>query len=143
MEEGIKSIPDIVAEKFGVKTVDPATLSPLTMAFVGDAVYSIIIRTLVVCRGNTKSSRLHDMTSRLVSAKGQCMVADKWESEELLSEKEREIFRRGVNASPKSQAKNATTYQYHRATGVETLAGYLYLSGQEERLTDLIRAGIE
>lgn len=117
--------------------------SPLTLAFIGDGVYSLIIRTMVVNQGNTANGKLHTKSTSYVSAKAQAAMADFWVEKELLSESEYEIFRRGMNAKPHSQAKNASTIDYHKATGLEALSGYLYQSGQLDRLIKLIKVGLE
>lgn len=119
------------------------TISPLTFAFVGDAVYSLIMRTMVVDRGNTANGKLHSKTTAYVSARAQAEMADKWINREMLNDEEMAVLRRGINAKPHSVAKSASTYEYHRATGVETLAGYLYLKGDTARLVELIKKGLD
>lgn len=117
--------------------------SPLTLAFVGDAVFSLIFRTMVVNQGNSANGKLHTKTTKYVSAPAQAKLADWWQDNGVLTEEEHDIYRRGMNAKPKSQAKNASTIDYHKATGVEALCGYLYQKGETKRLIELIKLGIE
>lgn len=145
MEEKIKSA-DLflqISECFGVPKTPLGAMSPLTLAFLGDAVYSIVIRTIVVNKGNTASHKLHGKSTEYVSAPAQAKLAELLLERELLSEEEQEILRRGVNAKPKSQAKHASTKEYHLATGLETLCGYLYLAGRTDRLLELMSQVLE
>ena len=134
MEESIRSA-------FGLKYKEPRSYSPLTLAYVGDSVYELIIRTYIVehAARSLKSMNIED--AALARAVTQARVASAIEP--LLSEEEAEIYRRGRNASPESRAKHASMQEYRMATGLEALTGYLYLSGRTERLTELIKTGWE
>ncbi len=110
--------------------------SPLTFAFLGDAVYSLYVRVILVRRGNTSASKLHKRTSVIVKAEAQARAMDVLM--ESLTEEEAAIARRGINARPEHHAKNASLADYHKATGLEALFGYLYLSGQKDRIAELI-----
>ncbi len=110
--------------------------SPLTFAFLGDAVYSLYVRDILVRRGNTSAAKLHKHTSGIVKAGAQARAMDTLM--ESLTEEESAIARRGINARPEHHAKNASLSDYHKATGLEALFGYLYLSGQNERIRELI-----
>ncbi len=123
------------------KKTDIRTYSPLALAFLGDAVFSLVIRTVVVSEGNRQAQKLHQATSYYVCAGAQAKIGDA--IAELLTEEERVIYRRGRNANPAHQAKNATTEEYLKATALETLCGYLYLQDETERMLELIREGIE
>lgn len=114
---------------------DFSQYSPLVLAYMGDAVYELFVRRFLVSRENMPVAKLHKSATALVKAKGQ---SDRFlKVEAMLSEEEAAVFRRGRNA--KSHVpKNADMADYKRATGVEALLGYLYLSGREERLTELI-----
>lgn len=117
---------------------DIRTYSPLTFAFLGDAVYGLYVRSALVKRGNTQARKLHDMASRVVSAAAQARVYDSLLEWEDITEEERTILRRGCNAHVTHQAKNATGSDYHKATGLEALFGYLYLLGRTERIEEIL-----
>ncbi|WP_434309235.1 Mini-ribonuclease 3 [Hominifimenecus sp. rT4P-3] len=134
MEESIRA-------SFALPGGDVRTYSPLTLAFLGDAVYELVIRTKIVEQGSRPPKQLHLATSKLVKAETQSKMAELLA--EYLTEEEIMVYRRGRNAHPATTAKHATTGDYRRATGFEALMGYLYLSGQEERMIALIRQGLE
>lgn len=116
------------------------TYSPLSFAYVGDAVYEIMIRTMLVTNGNRRATDYHKAAIGYVNAAGQTQMMSKIQP--LLSEEELAIFKRGKNAKPASTAKNQSLHDYRIATGFETLVGYLYLAGRKERLLELINAGV-
>ena len=115
-------------------------LSPLALAFVGDAVFDLIVRTTTVMEGNRPVDKLNRDKVRVVNAAAQAALAGRIEG--LLTEEEKAVFRRGKNAKIHTSAKNQTLKDYRQATGLEALCGYLYLSGRNARLTELIRAGL-
>ena len=119
---------------------DITTFSPLTLAFLGDAVYEVIIRTMVVCEGNTQVNKLHKKSSNLVKAEAQANMIKSLMDE--LSEEELAYYKRGRNAKSYTSAKNATIADYRMATGFEVFEGYLYLTRQSERMMELIKKGI-
>ena len=127
-------------EKFGLGEVDVHTYSPLTLAYMGDAVYELVIRTMLVDRGNRQPSKLHRLSRGLVKAGPQAAMAEAIAP--LLTEEEMQVYRRGRNAKSATSAKNATVSDYRRATGFEALMGYLYLRGEQRRMIDLIHAGV-
>ena len=110
--------------------------SPLVLAYVGDAVYEIYIRTLLSKNGNMPVNKLHKEATRFVRAKSQSKIShfleDKLTGEEL------RVYKRGRNASSNTHAKNADIVDYRHATGFEALVGYLYLSKNEERLNEIL-----
>ena len=114
--------------------------SPLTLAFMGDAVYEREIREYVVRSGNTTPAKLNRKSSALAKASTQSEMARLLEED--LTEEEKEILRRGRNAHPRTMAKNASMSDYRAATGLEALFGYLYLSGREERAKELFLLGL-
>ena len=118
-------------------------LSPLTLAFVGDTVWALAVSTMVVNRGNAGGAKLNEEFTACVSARAQSRIALFLEESEKLTPQEMEIYRRGVNAKPHSKAKNASSFEYHKATGLEALAGYLFMSGQTERLLELMAEGLK
>ena len=107
------------------------------LAYVGDAVYELYVRMHIVARFGGQSGVLHKKAVRYVSAPAQAKAIRARHAD--LSEEEQNVFRRGKNGHQGSMAKNASPSDYKYATGLETLIGYLYLSGKEERMEDLIR----
>lgn len=130
-----------IRERFDVTEVDIRTYSPLTLAYIGDGIYDLVIRSVVVGEGNTKASQLHQHTSHLVKAHSQSAMMEYLLP--VLSEEEETVYRRGRNAKSPTMAKNATMGDYRRATGFEALMGYLYLADRFERMLDLIAIGLE
>ena len=116
--------------------------SPLVLAWIGDAVYGMIIRTLLISDGNMPVDRLNKKASRLVCAKAQADVIHVL-MDDVLNEEEKVIFRRGRNAKSFSVAKNASVTDYRHATGMEALCGYLYLKDDINRLLYLLKEGLE
>lgn len=130
-----------IKRQFGVEEVDIRTYSPLALAYIGDGVFDLIIRTIVVGRGNTRANKLHCRTSHIVKAHTQAMLAEKLLP--YLTEEENSVYRRGRNAHSPTMAKNATVADYRKATGLEALVGYLYLTEQFERILFLVKEGLE
>ena len=122
------------------KEKKPEQFSPLVLAFIGDAVYSLIIRTLIVERGNMQVNKMHRAVSQLVKAQAQQEVYHAIEG--LLTEEEQAVFKRGRNAKSHTSAKNASITEYRNATGMEALVGYLYLSGDMDRILYLMSEGL-
>ena len=139
MEESITILSAIKSE-FDCKETDLRTYSPLTLAYIGDAIYDLVIRTIVVERGNKSANNLHKKTITYVNARVQAKMIDTLESE--LTGEETAIYHRGRNAKSYTAAKNASIIEYRKATGLEALCGYLYLNGQQERLLCLIHEAI-
>ena len=140
MEESL-SLLGAIRKKFVCDRVDIRTYSPLTLAFVGDCIYDLVIRTIVVERGNTAPGVLHTKKSSIVKAQAQAAQADAL-MEELTAE-EQAVYRRGRNAHSHWEAKNASIGDYRKATGLEALYGFLYLTDQTDRLLWLIAKGLE
>ncbi|MBR0410846.1 MAG: ribonuclease III [Eubacterium sp.] len=115
--------------------------SPLSFAYIGDAVYELVIRTAIVSRCNTKPDRYHHETIRYVNAAAQAELMKKITP--LLTQAELVYYRRGLNARPATTAKNQSRRDYRYATALEVLTGYLYLTGQTERIITLISRGLE
>ncbi|MCC8082263.1 MAG: ribonuclease III [Lachnospiraceae bacterium] len=129
-----------IKQYFHVKDVDIRTYSPLALAYIGDGIYDLVIRSLVVGHGNVRPGQLHQHTSHLVKAHSQSEMMEAILPE--LTESEEDYYRRGRNAKSPTMAKNATMADYRRATGFEALMGYLYLTDQFERLLYLVNAGL-
>ncbi|ONI37802.1 ribonuclease III [Candidatus Epulonipiscium fishelsonii] len=115
--------------------------SPLALAYIGDGVYEIFIRTYVLEKGNMPVNKLHKASKNFVCADGQAKIY--YAIENLLNEEELAVLKRGRNAKSVSAPKNADIRTYRLATGVEALIGYLYLQGNIERIKELVRIGIE
>lgn len=122
--------------RFCPMEIDLHTVSPLNLAFVGDAVYEIMVRERLVCLANRPNKELHQLAVKQVRAEAQAAALDKIFP--LLTEQESAIYRRGRNAHTARSGGD-----YHKATGFEALFGYLYLSGQTERLQELFAITLE
>ena len=130
-----------IHKEFGSGGVDIRTYSPLTLAYIGDAVFEIIIRTLIVEKGQRAANTLHRHTTKIVCAQTQAkMIEAVYES---LTEEEQEVYRRGKNTKTNSSAKNASLSDYHKATGFEALCGYLFLKDNMERIIQIIGQSLE
>lgn len=139
MEEGV-SLLNLIKKSFDLKEVDIRTYSPLTLAYIGDAVYDLIFRTIVVEKGNASPNKLHLRTVKYVKAPAQALFIE--EIMDQLTEDELAVYKRGKNAKPYTMAKNAAPGEYKKATGLEALVGYLYLTDQMERILELIQIGL-
>ncbi|ALS02300.1 Mini-ribonuclease 3 [Enterococcus silesiacus] len=117
---------------------DYTQLNGLALAYVGDAIYEIYIRDYLVELGQTKPNILHRMATHYVSAKAQAFLIQAMLDEQLLTENEELMYKRGRNAKSHTSAKNADITTYRIATGFESLMGYLHLTKQTERLEELI-----
>lgn len=111
-------------------------LSPVTLAFVGDAVYSLYVRQKLVLEGDYPAGTLQKLSSAEVSAHGQNELLHRIESG--FTEEEAAIFKRGRNAKKPSHSKNADIAEYNNSTGFEAVIGWLYLTGQNQRLLQLL-----
>ncbi|MCI6005948.1 MAG: ribonuclease III [Blautia sp.] len=131
---------DKLKELFQLEDRDLRTYSPLTLAYIGDAVYEVVIRTVLVKKGNCPVNQLHRQASSLVRASAQSDIMDILEP--MLTEEEHSVYKRGRNAHSPTMAKNASMSDYRRATGFEALIGYLYLKEDYARMLELIRMGI-
>lgn len=127
-------------ELFHLKDQDIRSYSPLTLAYIGDGIYELLIRTILVKNGNCPVSRIHKKASSLVKASAQSAIMER--IEEQLTEEEHAVYKRGRNAHSPTMARHATMADYRRATGFESLMGYLYLKEEYTRMVDLVRMGI-
>ena len=128
-------------DEFGLVEQDIRTYSPLTLAYIGDAIFELVVRTVLVERKNTQAEKLHKAATKIVKAETQALMIEALKED--LTEEELAVFKRGRNAKAMTRAKNATMSEYRRATGFEALMGYLYLKGDMERMIELIRLGLE
>ena len=125
---------------FQCKSVDVRTYSPLTLAYIGDAIFDVVIRTVVVERANRPANQLHKETVKYVKAETQAQMIEVLMP--LFTEEELAVYKRGKNAKPYTKAKNASYGEYHKATGFEAVIGYLYLQDNMPRILELVQTGI-
>ena len=128
-------------EQFQLKDPDIRSYSPLTLAYIGDGIYELYIRTILIKQGNCQVNKLHKQASRLVKAQAQ--VGDGASAGATFYPGRRSSLQESRNAKSYTTAKNATTGDYRRATGFEAVMGYLYLTDQYCRMIDLIKIGLE
>ena len=140
MEESLDLYKSIL-DQFQIKKQNVCTYSPLTLAYIGDAIYEIIIRTIVVGEGNRQVNQLHKKSSNLAKAATQAEMVLKLQP--FLEEEEDQIYKRGRNAKTYTAAKNAYIIDYRNATGFEALMGYLYMQGKTKRMFELVKKGME
>lgn len=141
MEKSIDSFVEYLKEEFRLEDKDVRTYSPLTLAYIGDAIFDLVIRTLLVKKGNCQPNKLHERASRIVKASAQAQMIEQLMPD--LTDEEINIYKRGRNAKSYTKAKNATVSDYRRATGLEALMGYLYLKEDTKRIIELIKKGLD
>ena len=127
-------------EQFELPDIDVKSYSPLVLAYIGDGIYELVIRTAVVGQGNRQANALHKKTSTYVKASAQAAMMEA--ILEDLTEEEQAVYKRGRNAKTVSMAKHATMHDYRHATGFEALMGYLYLKEDYSRIVELVRKGL-
>lgn len=133
--------PQLMKQALNLQDVDVRTYSPLVLAYIGDAVYELMIRTKVINHGSMQVNKMHKKSASLVKAETQANLI-KVLSEEL-TEEEMAVYKRGRNAKAVTTAKHATMIDYRMATGFEALMGYLYLTERYERMFELVHDGLE
>lgn len=129
-----------IRKEFALEQQDLQTYSPLALAYIGDAIYELIIRSVAVGQGNRQVNKLHQQASRFAKAQAQSEMIETLLP--LLKEEELRIYKRGRNAKSYTTAKNASVNDYRRATGFEALMGYLYLNGSMQRLLELVKTAV-
>lgn len=130
-----------IEDAFELESVNVAQYSPLTLAYIGDCVYELIIRTNLVYMGNAPVNTLNKKASDYAKAGTQAKIIEAVMEE--LTEEEQAAYKRGRNAHSFSKAKNATAGDYRKATGFESLIGYLYLQKRFDRITEIVKKGWE
>lgn len=142
MEKGVEiELDSYMRSLFNMKEVDISSYSPLTLAYIGDSIYDLIIKTLVINEGNKQVKKLHSETSSMVRASAQSEMMRTLQP--LLTEEEHAVYKRGRNAKSVSPAKNQSVTDYRRATGFEALMGWLYLKKEYVRMLELIKVGLQ
>lgn len=116
--------------------LDPMQYNPLALAYIGDTIYDLYVRTKVLAQGNRHVTQMHKDSVRFVKAHSQAVSMHALES--VLTEEELRIYKWGRNAKSNTVPKNADVGEYRIATGFETLIGYLYLKSENERLESLL-----
>jgi hypothetical protein len=137
----MEEILDYLLKPFNIERKEAKEFSPLVLAYIGDAVYELIVRSILVSMGNRPVNKLNKDATSLVKAGAQSeivkLISDK------LSEEEYTVFKRGRNSSPHTMAKNASMTDYKYATGFEALIGFLYLDNRCDRALELVKLGID
>lgn len=142
MEESIKdNLTSDIWDVLGLKSVSPRQFSPLVLAYIGDSIFDLVVKTKIVAAGNTQVNKMNRVASSIVKAESQSKMIGYLEDK--LTEEEESVYKRGRNAKSYTSAKNASISDYRRATGFEALMGYLYLSGRYERMCELIKDALD
>ena len=128
-------------ESLRLQGVDPCSYSPLALAYIGDAVYELIIRAKVINHGSMQVNKMHKRSAGLVKAETQANLIKALEED--LTAEELAVFKRGRNAKSVTTAKHATVIDYRMATGFEALVGYLYITEQFDRVIELVSLGLD
>ena len=127
-------------KSMGLEPVDVRTYSPLVLAYIGDAVYELMIRSKVINHGSMQVNKMHKHSAALVKASAQAQLMKALQEE--LTEEELAAYKRGRNAKSATMAKHATMIDYRMATGLEALVGWLFLTEQYARLVELVSRGL-
>lgn len=131
---------EIIKQNMGLDDINITDYSPLTLAYIGDGIYEIVIRTVIVDEANRQVNKIHKAASNLVKAGTQAKMIHYIMDD--LTDEELTIYKRGRNAKAVTRAKNASMSEYRTATGFEALMGWLYLTGQSERMMKLIKKSV-
>ena len=131
---------DYYKKSMGLEPVDVRTYSPLVLAYIGDAVYELMIRSKVINHGSMQVNKMHKHSAALVKASAQAQLIKALQEE--LTEEELAAYKRGRNAKSATMAKHATMIDYRMATGLEALVGWLFLTEQYARLVELVSRGL-
>ncbi len=137
MEESVRNA---IKQAFEVEGNDIKTYSPLTFAYIGDCILDLIVRTVIVEKKNKSNNDLHKEAIQYVNARTQARMTAVLE--DVLTQEELEIYKRGKNAKTSSSAKNASLSEYHKATGLEALLGYLYMTERMDRAIWLVKEAL-
>ena len=136
----MEEILDYLLKPFNIEKRDAKEFSSLVLAYIGDAVYELIIRSILVSMGNRPVNKLNKDATSLVKASAQSEIIKL--ISDSLSDKEYTVFKRGRNSSPHTMAKNASMTDYKYATGFEALIGFLYLDNRCDRALELVKLGV-
>ena len=128
-------------KNFQIEDKDIRTFSPLSLAYIGDTIFDLMIRSVVLANGNTPVSKMHKACSEIVCATSQAAMIDAIFDD--LTVEEKEVVTRGRNAKSKTTAKNASVLDYRKATSLEAILGYLYMEDKVDRLYEIITLGLK
>lgn len=140
--QGISDLGKIM-QSFELEAQDYRTFSALTLAYIGDCVFEMVVRTVVIHHSKKAVNDLHKKAIKFVKAESQALMMQGLLDEEILTEEERNIYKRGRNTKSHTSAKNASIASYRKATGFEALIGYLYVTNQMERILELTKVGLK
>lgn len=145
MEESVRTLTDLdkIIQAFALKEQDYRSFGALTLAYIGDCVFDLVIRTVVIFKSQKQVNDLHKKTTRFVKAEAQAVMIQGLLDHEILTEEERAVYKRGRNTKSHTSAKNASIVAYRKATGFEAVLGYLYVTDQMERILELVKAGLD
>lgn len=132
---------ELLDQHFKIEAFKANTYSPVTLAYIGDSIYDLVVRTVIMSKGNKAVGKMHKEASKYVNAKAQAKMY--YAVEGVLTEEEKAAFRRGRNAKQGSTPKNADLNTYKHATGMEAVLGFLYLNQDLNRIMFLISLGLE
>ena len=144
MEESVKTLTDLdkIVEAFSLTEQDYRSFPALTLAYIGDCVFDLIIRTAVIFKSHKQVNDLHKKATRFVKAETQATMIQGLMDHDILTEEERMVYKRGRNTKSHTVPKNASVAAYRKATGFEAVLGYLYITRQMERILELTKIGL-
>ena len=144
MEESVMTLTDLdkIIQVFELTEQDYRSYPALTLAYIGDCIYDLMIRTAVIFKSHKRVNDLHKKTTRFVKAETQALMIQGLIENDMLTEEEQSVYKRGRNTKSHTVAKNASVAAYRKATGFEAVLGYLYLTKQTERILELIKIGL-
>lgn len=132
-----------IMRAFQLEEQDYRSFSALTLAYIGDCVFDLVIRTVVIYHSKKAVNDLHKKATQFVKAESQALMIQGLMDEDILTEEEKSVYKRGRNTKSHTSAKNASIAAYRKATGFEALIGYLYITDQMERILELTKAGLK
>ncbi|MBR2038482.1 MAG: ribonuclease III [Lachnospiraceae bacterium] len=144
MEESVKTLTDLdkIIQAFELTEQDYRSYPALTLAYIGDCIYDLVIRTIVVYKSHKQVNDLHKKATSYVKAETQAVMIQGLMDNDILTEEERSVYKRGRNTKSHTVAKNASVAAYRKATGFEAVLGYLYVTRQMERILELTKIGL-
>lgn len=144
MEESVMTLTDLdkIIQAFELTEQDYRSYPALTLAYIGDCIYDLVIRTAVIHKSHKQVNDLHKKATRYVKAETQAVMIQGLMDNDILTEEERNVYKRGRNTKSHTVAKNASVGAYRKATGFEAVLGYLYVTRQMERILELTKIGL-
>ena len=145
MEESVMTLTDLdkIIQAFELSEQDYRNYPALTLAYIGDCIYDLVIRTIVIHRSHKQVNDLHKKTIRYVKAETQALMVQGLIENDMLTEEEHSVYKRGRNTKSHTVSKNASVAAYRKATGFEAVLGYLYVTRQMERILELTKLGLK